>query len=560
MSACLFQSSRSLGRTGPLPDTPMRLRSLSLLVAVLMAVPAAAQLRTDWTLDLTPTPDWGGRFSHVATGADGAVYAAGYESQSLYVARAFPNGTLAWLVNVMPADALHFSVSGLVPLSDGGVVVVGRPEVYQPTVVTDIGAIGLGPDGAIRWVLRRNGPAAPAPHLDAADVAIAARPAPDDDLYVLAHSHWSEVVGGSYSWLLRVDGTTGAVEWERSFLTPVEASRPVALATDCAGNAYLSAQEKGTFGGSHRSNGHLGVYSPEGALMRTHNLAMHATAHVEFEALAVACDGTAYVTGTRQLAAETLGARFVARFDPSGGPAPAWTVYPFDRPVRPVDQEHPPLLTIDFLGRPVVAGRLVNSPYTLEAVALLETSGAVRWQHERQGVSFDVNVDALAATPDWVYLAGHRGESDMVTAWATETGVLRGETPLPETGGGRRVAATAVAVDAAGGLLVGKGWRLVRITTAGSQSMAQTSGSVLSLNVETPARGTATVRFSLRETSDVRLAIVDALGREQAVSAGVRNSGAHRLTLSVGHLPPGAYSLRLHADGQTVSRRLTVVR
>ncbi|HIG75921.1 MAG TPA: DUF4397 domain-containing protein [Bacteroidetes bacterium] len=76
-----------------------------------------------------------------------------------------------------------------------------------------------------------------------------------------------------------------------------------------------------------------------------------------------------------------------------------------------------------------------------------------------------------------------------------------------------------------------------------------------------PAVGSATVPFSLAEAGDVRLAVVDALGREVALLAeGTREAGAHRAALPSGTLAPGTYVVLLQANGDRFARPLTVVR
>ena len=74
-----------------------------------------------------------------------------------------------------------------------------------------------------------------------------------------------------------------------------------------------------------------------------------------------------------------------------------------------------------------------------------------------------------------------------------------------------------------------------------------------------PSAGSASVAFALARAADVRLDVVDALGRTVAVLAdGARGAGAHRAR--VRDLAPGVYVVRLVAGGTVTTRPLTVGR
>ncbi len=76
-----------------------------------------------------------------------------------------------------------------------------------------------------------------------------------------------------------------------------------------------------------------------------------------------------------------------------------------------------------------------------------------------------------------------------------------------------------------------------------------------------PISGVASVPFSLAAAGDVRLRVVDVLGREVAVLAkGPRSAGAHRATLDASRLAAGVYVVVLDAGGARVTRTVTVVR
>jgi hypothetical protein len=79
--------------------------------------------------------------------------------------------------------------------------------------------------------------------------------------------------------------------------------------------------------------------------------------------------------------------------------------------------------------------------------------------------------------------------------------------------------------------------------------------------VPNPARDHAALGFSLEETSEVRFALYDMLGREVAkMDAGRLEAGPHRLPFEVSALPGGVYVWRLTAGARVESGRLTVAR
>ena len=76
-----------------------------------------------------------------------------------------------------------------------------------------------------------------------------------------------------------------------------------------------------------------------------------------------------------------------------------------------------------------------------------------------------------------------------------------------------------------------------------------------------PARGDATVRFTLDRAQDVRVALYDVLGREVAVVAdGTFGAGEQTAAVPTAGLPAGVYVLRLQAEGAQTSLQISVVR
>jgi len=76
-----------------------------------------------------------------------------------------------------------------------------------------------------------------------------------------------------------------------------------------------------------------------------------------------------------------------------------------------------------------------------------------------------------------------------------------------------------------------------------------------------PFRTSTTVRFELPEAGPVRAVLYDVLGREvDVLAAGDYAAGAHKLTVDGRALSPGAYFLRLEADGIVQTLQVARVR
>jgi len=87
------------------------------------------------------------------------------------------------------------------------------------------------------------------------------------------------------------------------------------------------------------------------------------------------------------------------------------------------------------------------------------------------------------------------------------------------------------------------------------------AGAVLSVNYPNPFNPTTTIPFSVSESSEVRLAIYDLLGRQVAVLVeGVVTAGSHAVVFEAGQLPTGVYLVRLEAAGKVQTQRITLMK
>jgi hypothetical protein len=75
-----------------------------------------------------------------------------------------------------------------------------------------------------------------------------------------------------------------------------------------------------------------------------------------------------------------------------------------------------------------------------------------------------------------------------------------------------------------------------------------------------PARGQATVQFAVPESQDVTLRMYDVLGRTVRTVHQGTAEGRQELQMDLSGLASGTYFLRLSADRQAQTQKLTIIR
>lgn len=99
------------------------------------------------------------------------------------------------------------------------------------------------------------------------------------------------------------------------------------------------------------------------------------------------------------------------------------------------------------------------------------------------------------------------------------------------------------------------------VPTAVEQDEAPLAEARLEVPYPNPSRATATLRYALPRSADVRLIVYDVLGREVArVVEGMRSAGTHAESLPVSSWPSGLYVVRLVTEGAVQTQPFTVVR
>jgi surface protein len=109
-------------------------------------------------------------------------------------------------------------------------------------------------------------------------------------------------------------------------------------------------------------------------------------------------------------------------------------------------------------------------------------------------------------------------------------------------------------------------YRLKQVDTDGSTSYSETITVERGVDkvqllgtAPNPARQRATVRYALPEEQDITVRLYDVLGRQVRTVVDGRQEGRHEQAVDVSELPSGVYVLRLEADGQVRTQKLTVV-
>ncbi len=83
----------------------------------------------------------------------------------------------------------------------------------------------------------------------------------------------------------------------------------------------------------------------------------------------------------------------------------------------------------------------------------------------------------------------------------------------------------------------------------------------LAQNYPNPFNPSTEIKYELPAPSHVRLEVFDATGRSTRVLVdGMRPTGTHVVSFNAGDLSSGLYAYRLQAGGETITRKMTVIR
>jgi hypothetical protein len=98
-------------------------------------------------------------------------------------------------------------------------------------------------------------------------------------------------------------------------------------------------------------------------------------------------------------------------------------------------------------------------------------------------------------------------------------------------------------------------------TTTAAERGALPNTMSLDANYPNPFNPTTNIRFTLGSAANVKLAVYDATGREvEVITSGMKAAGAHTLTWNAAARASGVYLLRLEANGQTLTRKMTLLK
>ena len=433
---------------------PLRLASLALAALALIA-PARAQLRPDWTSSPGGSNSTNSGWRHVVPGPDGSVTVAGSSSTS-YVERYAPGGTRLWQSVGLASEEV---IAGLAVAADG------TAFTASTTSGSDLAVRRVNADGTPGWSIVRDGPNSGDPNREF-DTVFDAAVTPDGDVVVVAQSGFG---AGSQTWTIRLDGVTGAVEWERVYDYTDAAStidRPQKIGVDCAGHVYAA--------GHGFLQGYVVEYMPDGTQVRAGRIGFQlpgggAVATV-LDEMNVACDGTVTVSGVSEVLGNSRKRVYIAQFAPGSGSGPTWSTLPFLQEAY-ISGGKITELAVDASGRSSVQVSLYNTDRTAFEtwIAQVDGVGSVRWTH--QVTAFGVGSDhyTLAADATTVFASVGFNEGSPISfrqahqAFSAENGTPLGIVYFQSPG---FVAVAKGAVDPAGGYVVSEGWQVRRLTTS----------------------------------------------------------------------------------------------
>ena len=205
-------------------------------------------------------------------------------------------------------------------------------------------------------------------------------------------------------------------------------------------------------------------------------------------------------------------------------------------------------------GATALARRAIPAPpfyvVTASGVAVLER-GAGGWAITRRVAIPDADtlpVSTVGVRPDGALLLGRPDPAAPFSADGTVT-VHDGATgALLATYAAGVYPAAVVAQDEA-------------FFVAAADAPAEAAGLGLALAGPNPLRQSGALALTLGAAADVRVVLVDVLGRTVAVLAeGTRAAGTHRIAVDAGGLPAGTYLARVTAGGRAATLPLTVAR
>jgi hypothetical protein len=152
------------------------------------------------------------------------------------------------------------------------------------------------------------------------------------------------------------------------------------------------------------------------------------------------------------------------------------------------------------------------------------------------------------------------GETIWEASTVSETGVFRG--------GRAKVSATAFAFDPdTDDFAEDSETSVVQLRGGGKGSGATTSAAgppetgAPQSSFPNPFNPQATIRFTLPDVSDVRLAVYDARGRQvQVLIDRSLSAGEHEVSFEAHDLPSGVYFSRLEVGGKTSTSRMVLLK
>jgi hypothetical protein len=526
-----------------------------------------------------PVGDWDEAFA-LAVDAAGNVHVTGRSNNSgiwfdfdFLTIKYDPAGNALWVARYNgPADdwdeAVDLALDG-----DGNVYVTGGATRQPGTAYRDYATVKYDASGTLQWARLLDG--------EGRNSDTATAIAVDDLGHVVVTGYSSGSAGTVYNYVTVQYDTAGALQWARSYDSAFSFSADVAyaLGVDEAGNVYVTgssvldyATVKYDVAGNEQWVRRFGTTSADDIPA----------------ALAVGASGAVYVTG------ESADDYVTVSYDAAG--ATRWEAR-YDGPASGNAQDAAAALAVDAAERVYVTGASVGAgsgadmatvKYTQATVAVSATGtpGTVAPGGTVTVTAVVSNNTGAALTVDGWIVAARNGTplltrlvgSGTLPAGATVTRSLPLRVPASTPPG---LYAVTFNVGDFGTLAVlGSDTFPITVTAPPSREGAASSAEPFEIEAipgdlfaasglsdaglaayPNPARGQATIRFTLPEAANARLAVYDVLGREVAVLVDGRlEAGAHAATFDARGLPAGPYVYRFAAGERAQTGRITLVR
>lgn len=516
----------------------------------------------------------------MAVDASGNIYVAGGgmgpdTSYYFVTAKYSSNGILQWATHYADPPFHEDEHAAAIVVDDAGNIYI-TGEDFGPGMNFDIVTIKYDPNGNRLWVASYNGPG------NGDDIPVGIALDSLRNVYVTGESYGS---GTEVDYVTLKYTTNGTPQWNTRYNGPANSDDvPAAIATDRAGNVYVTGSSHGTGTGTDYATI---KYNSGG--MRQWVGRYDGSANSDDEASAIAVDGSqnVYVTGSSN-GAGTEEDYVTVKYSPSG--AELWVARQ-DGSASGYDAAT--AMTVDGSSNVYVTGTSESSDSSSDYVTIKYSpaNGSVQWIASYSGSEYspgewvfptDIPTAITVDGAGNVYVTGFSGMIAFVipigdyatvkyTSSGTEAWVARYDGPgifVTDFPFAMALDDSANVYVSGGSTSLFGGWSAMTTvkynqgtTSVEEQKTTPPQCYWLSQNYPNPFNPSTTVRYRLPKTSIVTLKVFNVSGQEVATLVkGLRNAGLHEVQFDASRLPSGVYIYRLETGGFSQSRKLLLLR